>query len=163
MQLEIERAGAAEGDRPASAGAPGGKIEKELADLREQRVRHEGALAAGEEPPSRRCAASRRRSSDALRGLEQAEREGDLGRAAELRYGTLPQLEKDLEARNRALSELQSQKRMLKEEVDAEDVAEVVAKWTGIPVTRMLEGEVDRSCSGWRTACACAWWARTRP
>jgi ATP-dependent Clp protease ATP-binding subunit ClpB len=75
---------------------------------------------------------------------EEATRAGDLGKAAELRYGTLPALEKDLALQNERLAALQSKKKMLKEEVDAEDVAEVVAKWTGIPVTRMLEGEVDR-------------------
>ena len=75
---------------------------------------------------------------------EQATHQGDLGKAAELRYGTLPGLEKELEEENRELVELQKHQRMLKEEVDAEDVAEVVAKWTGIPVTRMLESEVER-------------------
>ncbi len=73
-----------------------------------------------------------------------AERAGDLGRAAELRYGTLVQLEKDLAARNSDLEHLQSDRKFLKEEVDEEDVAEVVAKWTGIPVSRMLEGEVEK-------------------
>jgi ATP-dependent Clp protease ATP-binding subunit ClpB len=75
---------------------------------------------------------------------EQATQRGDLGKAAELRYGTLPALEKDLATENDALGHLQSQQRMLKEEVDAEDIAEVVAKWTGIPVARMLESEVSR-------------------
>jgi ATP-dependent Clp protease ATP-binding subunit ClpB len=67
-----------------------------------------------------------------------------LNRAAELRYGTLTQLQKELEAANLKLSELQKHQKMLKEEVDAEDVAEVVAKWTGIPVAKMLEGEVQK-------------------
>ncbi len=73
-----------------------------------------------------------------------AERAGDLGRAAELRYGTLVQLEKELAARNTDLEHLQSDRKFLKEEVDEEDIAEVVAKWTGIPVRRMLEGEVEK-------------------
>ncbi len=73
-----------------------------------------------------------------------AERAGDLGRAAELRYGTLVQLEKELAARNSDLERLQSDRKFLKEEVDEEDIAEVVAKWTGIPVSRMLEGEVQK-------------------
>ncbi len=71
-------------------------------------------------------------------------RKGDLGKAAELRYGTLPGLEKQLAVENDKLNQLQSQQRMLKEEVDAEDVAEVVAKWTGIPVSRLLEGEMQK-------------------
>ena len=73
-----------------------------------------------------------------------AERDGNLARAAELKYGTLIQLEKTLEEENRKLEELQSDQKMLKEEVDSEDIAEVVAKWTGIPVSRMMEGEKEK-------------------
>jgi ATP-dependent Clp protease ATP-binding subunit ClpB len=73
-----------------------------------------------------------------------AERAGDLGKAAELRYGTLVQLEKNLAQQNARLNHLQENKKFLKEEVDEEDIAEVVAKWTGIPVTKMLEGEVQK-------------------
>lgn len=75
---------------------------------------------------------------------EQAERKGDLNRAAELKYGTLLDLGKRIEAENAKLVELQKTKKMLTEEVTAEDVAEVVAKWTGIPVTRMMEGEIEK-------------------
>ena len=75
---------------------------------------------------------------------QQAQRQGDLNRAAELRYGTLTQLQKELEQANQKLTELQKNQKMLKEEVDAEDVAEVVAKWTGIPVSKMLEGEIQK-------------------
>ena len=75
---------------------------------------------------------------------QKAERIGDLGKAAELRYGTLVQLEKELSQQNERLSRLQSKKKFLKEEVDEEDIAEVVAKWTGIPVSKMLEGEVQK-------------------
>ena len=75
---------------------------------------------------------------------QKAQRDGDLNRAAELRYGTLNQLQKELEDANQKLIELQKNQKMLKEEVDAEDVAEVVAKWTGIPVAKMLEGEVQK-------------------
>jgi ATP-dependent Clp protease ATP-binding subunit ClpB len=76
--------------------------------------------------------------------IDEVTRKGDLGKAAELRYGTLPGLEKDLQAQNDTLAQLQTKQRMLKEEVEAEDVAEVVAKWTGIPVSRLLEGEVEK-------------------
>ena len=69
------------------------------------------------------------------------ERQGDLGKVAELRYGTLAGLEKQLKEKTLSLAEIQKQQRMLKEEVDAEDIAEIVSKWTGIPVTRMLESE----------------------
>lgn len=73
--------------------------------------------------------------------IEMAERNGDLGKAAELKYGVLPNLEKELTEKNTQINESQKDKRMLKEEVDEEDIAEVVAQWTGIPVTRMLESE----------------------
>ena len=73
-----------------------------------------------------------------------AEREGDLARVAELRYGKALELEKQLEEANQKLSGLQESSKMLKEEVDDEDVAEVVSRWTGIPVTKMLEGERDK-------------------
>jgi len=73
-----------------------------------------------------------------------AEREGDLSKAAELRYGTLIELEKGLEDENRKLAELQSGERMLKEEVDNEDIAEVIFKWTHIPVAKLMEGEKEK-------------------
>jgi ATP-dependent Clp protease ATP-binding subunit ClpB len=75
---------------------------------------------------------------------EKAEREGDLNRAAELRYGKLLTLTKTLEEENKKLLEQNGKSRMLKEEVDEEDIAEIVAKWTGIPVSRMLEGEIEK-------------------
>ncbi len=82
---------------------------------------------------------------DAVKSEEQnAERLGDLGKAAELRYGTLVQLQKELDAQNGRLNSLQAEKKFLKEEVDEEDIAEVVAKWTGIPVSKMLEGEIHK-------------------
>ena len=72
---------------------------------------------------------------------EKYEREGDLGKVAEIRYGRIVNLEKQLKEETKKLAEAQQDKKMLKEEVDAEDIAEVVAKWTGIPVSRMLESE----------------------
>jgi ATP-dependent Clp protease ATP-binding subunit ClpB len=75
---------------------------------------------------------------------EKAEREGDLGRAAELRYGKLLELQKDLEKENAQLILAQARRKMLKEEVGEEDIAEVVSKWTGIPVSKMLEGEAQK-------------------
>jgi ATP-dependent Clp protease ATP-binding subunit ClpB len=74
---------------------------------------------------------------------EKAEREGDLNKAAELKYGKLLSLQKRLEEENKKLQE-QNNIRMLKEEVDEEDVAEIVSKWTGIPVSKMLEGEIEK-------------------
>ncbi len=75
---------------------------------------------------------------------EKAEREGDLNKAAELKYGKLPLLQKKLEKENAKLLQEEGAKRMLKEEVDEEDIAEIVSKWTGIPVSKMLEGEVAK-------------------
>ncbi|MDP6559298.1 MAG: ATP-dependent chaperone ClpB [Candidatus Binatia bacterium] len=75
---------------------------------------------------------------------QQAQRKGDLNRAAELRYGVLNQLDRDLEEENGKFLDLQKDRKMLKEEIDAEDVAQVVAKWTGIPVVKMMEGEVKK-------------------
>ncbi|MGC8938731.1 MAG: AAA family ATPase, partial [Thermodesulfovibrio sp.] len=75
---------------------------------------------------------------------EQAERQGDLTRAAELRYGRLIELQKALDEANAHLKEIQKKRKMLKEEVDEEDIAEVVAKWTGIPVKKLLESETQK-------------------
>jgi ATP-dependent Clp protease ATP-binding subunit ClpB len=75
---------------------------------------------------------------------QQAEREGNLARAAELRYGVASDLKKRLDEANQRLVELQADRKMLKEEVDEEDVAEVVSKWTGVPVARMMEGEREK-------------------
>jgi ATP-dependent Clp protease ATP-binding subunit ClpB len=75
---------------------------------------------------------------------QKAERVGDLARVAELRYGQLLQVERSLEQENARLAKIQLERRMLKEEVDEEDIAQVVAKWTGIPVARLLEGEIEK-------------------
>jgi ATP-dependent Clp protease ATP-binding subunit ClpB len=72
------------------------------------------------------------------------ERQGELGKVAEIRYGRLIELEKSIEEKSEKLNELQKKKKMLKEEVDSEDIAEIVAKWTGIPVSRMLESEREK-------------------
>jgi ATP-dependent Clp protease ATP-binding subunit ClpB len=76
--------------------------------------------------------------------LDQARNAGDLQRAAEIQYGQIPELERKLAAEQQKLAELQSEGVMLKEEVDEEDVAQVVAKWTGVPVSKMLEGEMQK-------------------
>ncbi|MCX7877903.1 MAG: AAA family ATPase [Ignavibacteria bacterium] len=72
------------------------------------------------------------------------ERQGELGKVAEIRYGKLIELQKQIEEKSEKLAELQKKNKMLKEEVDAEDIAEIVAKWTGIPVSKMLEGEREK-------------------
>src|SRR5690606_38283103 len=75
---------------------------------------------------------------------ERATRTADLNRAAEIQYGEIPQLQKEIEAAEARLAELQKETKYLKEEVDAEDVTEVVARWTGIPVSKMLQSERQR-------------------
>src|SRR5919205_887572 len=84
------------------------------------------------------------RLEQAHREAERGERDADLQRAAELRYGEIPELERTVREQEARLSELQTTGTMLKEEVDDEDVAEVVAKWTGIPVSKLMEGEVEK-------------------
>ncbi len=75
---------------------------------------------------------------------ERLERQGDLGKVAEIRYGKIIEIEKQIEKESAKLNELQKNMKMLKEEVDAEDIAEIVAKWTGIPVSKMMEGEREK-------------------
>jgi ATP-dependent Clp protease ATP-binding subunit ClpB len=95
---------------------------------------------------------SEKQAIDAIRSLKeeleqlrtQLERESDLSVAAEIRYGRIPELERRIDDTTAHLDELQSGNRMLKEEVDAEDIAEIVSKWTGVPVSRLLQGEVAK-------------------
>jgi ATP-dependent Clp protease ATP-binding subunit ClpB len=142
VQLEIEReALKKEKDRASQERLV--KLAQELADLKEQSAAMKGRWQS-EKDAIGKIRALKGRIEKARFESEKATQQGDLGRAAELRYGTLPGLEQELGAENVKLTELQSHGGMLKEEVDAEDVAEVVAKWTGIPVARMLEGEVER-------------------
>ena len=75
---------------------------------------------------------------------ERSERDGDLTKASEIRYGAIPDLERQIEDATSRLAELQSTRKMLKEEVDEEDIAEVVARWTGVPVSRLMEGEMAK-------------------
>jgi len=138
-QLEIEKA-ALTGDDDPDALARLGEIEDqletlrgELGDLTVHWEREKAAIA--------RIRELKMAIEEAREGAERAERDGDLQRAAELRYGTVPQAERDLEAANAELVAIQAERRMLKEEVDAEDVAEVVSRWTGVPVARLLESE----------------------
>jgi ATP-dependent Clp protease ATP-binding subunit ClpB len=142
VQLEIERQALRKESDKASKERLG-KVEREIADLQEQSA---GMTAHWQQEKAaiQKIRQTKEQIEQARFQIDEATRKGDLGRAAELRYGTLPALEKQLQAENDKLTQLQSQKRMLKEEVDAEDVAEVVAKWTGIPVSRLLEGEMQK-------------------
>ncbi len=141
-QLEIERAALKKETDPASIERLE-RLERELADLQE---RSAGMMAHWQqEKESIGRIRQLKAEIEETRGeFDRAERDGDLERAAELRFGRLVELEKQLEAENAGLAELQSEVAMLKEEVTEEDVAEVVSKWTGIPVSRLMEGEMQK-------------------
>jgi ATP-dependent Clp protease ATP-binding subunit ClpB len=139
MQLEIERQ-ALEKEKDEASVARREAIERDLADLREQATEMKARWQT-EKDAIARVRQLKERLEQAHRDAERAEREADLQRAAELRYGEIPELERELaEAEERT----DGNAGFLKEEVDAEDVAEVVAKWTGIPVSKLMEGEVEK-------------------
>ncbi len=138
-QLEIERVALAKETDAASAERLDG-LDAELANLGEQIT----AMKAHWQ--------SEREAIDRIRALKEQletkrlelEREADLEKAAEIRYGQLPEVERQVALASAALDELQADQKMLKEEVDEEDIAEVVAKWTGVPVSRLMEGEMAK-------------------
>jgi ATP-dependent Clp protease ATP-binding subunit ClpB len=142
MQLEIEReALRKEKDRASVERLE--RLEKELADLKEER----GRLAAHWQQEKETIQASRRLTEELEQvryAIEQAQRSGDYAKASELQYGRLPEIEQAIRAQEARMAELQKGQRMLKEEVDEEDIAEVVSKWTHIPVSRLMEGEIQK-------------------
>jgi ATP-dependent Clp protease ATP-binding subunit ClpB len=141
-QLEIERQALSKETDKASKERLD-DLKGELADLREKSAQMK--LQWQQEREIISSIRAIKEKTEKTKSEEQnAERLGDLGKAAELRYGTLVQLGKELMQQNTKLAQLQSSRKFLKEEVDEEDIAEVVAKWTGIPVSRMLEGEVQK-------------------
>ncbi|MBK8574709.1 MAG: ATP-dependent chaperone ClpB [Elusimicrobia bacterium] len=141
-QLEIERR-ALQKEEDAASKDRLGKLEKELGELGKKSGLMKTQWEA-EKAGLSRIRDAKEKLEDVRREEQKAERGGDLGRAAELRYGQLPALEKEMKAAQDRLAGLQKESAMLKEAVDEEDIAQVVAKWTGIPVSRMLEGEVAK-------------------
>ena len=141
-QLEIERQALAKETDDASRDRLAA-IEVDLADLGEEL---DGLLAHWhlEKDAIGEMRSTKQGIEDARSDAERAERDGDLQKAAELRYGRLPELERALEAQQVTLDQLQATTRMLKEEVDEEDVAEVISRWTGVPVSRLMEGEIEK-------------------
>ena len=143
MQLEIERE-ALKKESDAASRDRLGRLDKELAERKEQRTRlaaqwqHEKAAIQG--------VRTQREELERLRlEMDRAQRAGDYATASELQYGRIPELERKIEAHSQTLAVAgPSAPRMLKEQVDDEDIAEVVARWTHIPVTRLLEGEVQK-------------------
>jgi ATP-dependent Clp protease ATP-binding subunit ClpB len=119
------------------------KIKEELAQLKEESAGMK-AHWTNEKESIQKIRALKEELEQARADADRAERDGELQKAAELRYGKTVELTSRIEEENQRLAELQKEKQMLKEEVDEEDVAEVVGKWTGIPVSRLLEGEVEK-------------------
>ncbi|MDP9356230.1 MAG: ATP-dependent chaperone ClpB [Chloroflexota bacterium] len=142
MQLEIEREALKKEKDPASQERLA-TLEKELADLKEER----DALRSrwDQERQAIGAVSELRDEMDRVRvEIEQAQRAYDYNRAAELQYTTLVELEQKIKEEERKLAQLQANGQLLKEEVDAEDIAEVVSRWTGVPVSRLLEGEIEK-------------------
>ena len=142
MQLEIERT-ALEKEKDDASRERLINLKQNLANLKEQ---SDELKARWQDEKASINAASIVNSQleEANRNQEKAERDGDLNLAAQIRYETLPDLEKKLEQMQQSLSESKEQKRLLKEEVTDEDIASVVASWTGIPISKMLEGEREK-------------------
>ena len=138
-QLEIERE-ALKREKDEASSIRLGELQKELSTLSEERnqLRIHWNLEKDKIHAIRKLKSEIENTKSLA---EKYEREGDLGKVAELRYGNMNELERKLKTETQNLLSIQKEKRMLKEEVDAEDIAEVVSKWTGIPVNKMLESE----------------------
>jgi len=141
-QLEIERQALSK-EKDKASGERLGALQEELTGLREKSDQMKLQWQQEREVIGSIRALKERIEQVKAEG-QKAERAGDLGKAAELRYGTLVQLDKELGEQNVRLNRLQVSQKFLKEEVDEEDIAEVVSKWTGIPVSKMLEGELQK-------------------
>lgn len=142
IRLEIERE-ALKKENNKESKIRSQKIEKELADLKESTSELE--LKWKNEKDTITDIKRLKKELEALRiEAEAAEAKADLSKAAEMRYGKIPDLEKELETKNKRLKKLQSSRRILKEEITEQDIADVVSRWTNIPVTRMLEEEAKR-------------------
>jgi ATP-dependent Clp protease ATP-binding subunit ClpB len=142
VQLEIQRQ-ALLTEKDKSGVERRQAVEKEIAELKEKSAGMKAQWQA--EKAAIQLLQSKKAEVEQLRGeVEQVTRRGDLQKAAELRYGRIPQLEKAIADEEARLASIQSQAKYLKEEVDAEDIAEIVARWTGIPVSKMLESERER-------------------
>ena len=141
-QLQIEKQALSREDNPLSKQRLG-EIESEIAGLQEkistlrtQWENEKGVISQINE--------LKKKLEETREAANAAERQGELNKAAELRYGTLPQINRDLEAASARLAEMQKGGALLREEVTDEDIAEIVSKWTGVPVTRMMESEIQK-------------------
>jgi ATP-dependent Clp protease ATP-binding subunit ClpB len=143
MQLQIERVSVARDQDDPGARERLGKIDAELAELKEKGTGLKAQWQA-EKGGITQIGKIKEDIEAARQSMAEAERKGDLNRAAELRFGILPGLERQLTELDRGLADQGQRGRMLREEVNEEDIAATVAKWTGIPVTRLLEGEIQK-------------------
>ena len=141
-QLEIEKQ-AVKKEKDDASKSRLGRIQEEISRLSEKRNILKAQWLREKEAISKVSSIKEALEQTKIEA-EKAEREGDLNKASELKYGTLLSLQKELDEENTKLSHQETAGRMLKEEVDEEDVAEIVSKWTGIPVSKMLEGEVEK-------------------
>jgi ATP-dependent Clp protease ATP-binding subunit ClpB len=142
MQMEIERE-ALKKEKDKASKERLGSIEKELADLRE-RSKAITARWQTEKQAITELRSLKEKLAQMNLDIERAEREADLEKAARLRYGELRDLEQKIQAAENKLKSMQGSGALLKEEVDAEEIASIVARWTGIPVSRLLEGETQK-------------------
>ena len=143
LEIELRSLGSAEDDDPGTA-ARREQLERALAEEKERSAAMNAEWQREKETIGA-VAEIQEQIEQAKVELERAQREGDLGRAAELQYGTIPDLSKRLEQAETAEAQADAgAHRYLKEEVDADDIAEIVSKWTGVPVSRLLEGEIEK-------------------
>ena len=142
MQLEVERQ-ALQKEKDKASRERLVKLEQELANLRENSTQLQARWQTEKKAISE-LREVKQQIEQALTDVEQAERQSDLEQAARLRYGVIPELENKRKAAEEQLRQFQAEGALLKEEVDAEEIAQIVAKWTGIPVSRLMEGEMEK-------------------
>ena len=142
MQLEIEKQ-ALQKEKEEAASKRLSKIEKDLANLKEKQTELQMRLNTEKEAISR-LRVIKEKIENIQTEIDRSERDANLENAARLRYGELPALQKQMKEAEEKLKELQKNGALLKEEVDAEEIAEVVSNWTGIPVSKLMEGEMDK-------------------
>jgi len=142
MQLEMERQ-ALKKEKDAASQERLARLDKEVSELKETSAQLK-AQWQSEKQVIERSRKLQEQIENLKLELEQAQRQGDLGKASEIQYGRLPDLMKEFEAHNQRLAELQKSQQILKEEVTPEDIAEVVASWTGIPVSRLQESQKEK-------------------
>ena len=141
-QLQIEKQALSKEDNPVvherlrAVDAELAELNEKISGLKAQWESEKGVITQITE--------QKKKLEEAREAAARAEREGDLNKAAELRYGALPQIQRDVDAASARLGEMQKNGALLREEVTDEDIAEIVSKWTGIPVTKMLESELQK-------------------